>query len=212
MITLPIYFLVIGGVIILWLVFKVFEYRSKVAKPERVYVDTSGITTNPPKFIETLQNKTINFSIGSHKVSVSQLSIGDGLTTVNKIAALFKTLAKQVERTPKSRLDQMNINVLKTTTYKQIVYHIYLLSKPFVTSRRKFKKELFREAEKNHEKVLLIVEQIFDYWMYIKELLSLLARGGTLRMTTGDNFTWNSRETDINGNHIIKPRFALSTN
>jgi hypothetical protein len=212
MLTIPIYYLVIGGVILLWLVFKLFEYKSKIAKPEQVYVDTSGISENPPKFIEVLQNKTINFLIGDHKIAITQLSIGSGLTIVGKIAYLYQQLIQAIEIIPESRVQEVKNNIYKDALFKQIVKEIYRLSKPFAKSKRKYKKALFAESKKNLEKVLLITEQIFDYWMYIKKLLALLSRGGTMRMTIGEECTWNSFETDTNGNRIIKPRFVLSMN
>jgi len=212
MITIPIYYLVVGGVILLWLIFKLFEYKSKLVKPEQVYVDSSGIASNPPKFIDVLQNKTINFVVNGEKIVISQLSIGKGLTTVNKIAMLFDRLGKEVVKIPKSKVDQFNLNMLKTGIYKQIVYEIYILSKPFVKSRRRFKKALVKMSNENHEKVLLIVEQIFDYWMYIKKLIALLAKGGSLRQTIGEGCTWNSYAMDTDGNRIIKPRYDLSMN
>ncbi len=212
MITINIFYLVVGGVILLYLLFKVFEYKSKIAMPEQVFVDTSGVATNPPNFIDVLQNKTINFIIGSEKIVIRQLSIGSGLTTVNKISMLFERLALEIEKIPKNKLDQFNINILRTGIYKQMVFQIYLLSKPFVKSKRKFRKQLFKESSENHEKFLLIVEQVFDYWMYIKKLLALLSKGGSHRMTIGEGSTWNSLEMDIGGNRIIRPRFGLSTN
>jgi hypothetical protein len=192
--------------------FKLFEYKAKIAKPETIYVDTSGIADNPPKFIDVLQNKTINFVIDGHKVVIHQVGIGEGMTIVTKIASLYKTLSELTDKVPANRIEQVKLNIAKASTYKQIVLQIYKLSKSFVSNKRKYKKALLTEAMNNHEKVLLITEQIFDYWMYIKKLLALLGRGGSIRMTTGEGFTWNSYETDTDGTPIIKPRFGLSTN
>jgi hypothetical protein len=212
MIAIPYYVLVVTGLVIVWLIFKLFEYKSKIAKPERVYVDSSGVAVNPPKFIDVLQNKTINFDIGKFAIKVNQITIGNGLTIVRKIAKLYEALHIAMENIPDGKIAEMKNNLFKINAYNQIVYQIYLLSKPFVKSRRKYKKELFKMAKLDHQKVMLITEQIFDYWMYVGKLAALLARGATLRLTTGEKFTWNSYETDIAGNTIIKPRFALSTN
>jgi hypothetical protein len=209
--TVPIWGLVVAGVVLLWLVFKLFEYKSKMVKPDRVYVDTSGITNNPPRFVEVLQNKTINFVVGRWIVRVAQMSIKD-LTIVQRIAALYAQLQELFTNTPKNRVEEVRSNIAKDLLYRQIVGEIYHLSKHFVDKKRKYRKELFREARKNHEKVMLITEQIFDYWMYIKKLMSLLAKGGSLRQIIGDVYTWNSHEMDTNGMTIIKPRFVLSTN
>ncbi|MBU1235026.1 MAG: hypothetical protein KKC77_19235, partial [Proteobacteria bacterium] len=177
-----------------------------------VYIDTSGIAINPPKFIDVLQNKTINFNIGKYAIKIGHISIGSGLTTVNKIAMLYNGLDKLTDQIPKNRMDEISINFRKVSIYKLIVHQIYLLSKHFVDNKRKYKKELFKFSNENQEKIMLITEQIFDYWKYIKKLLALLGRGGTLRQTIGERYTWNSYETDTNGKVIIKPRFGLSTN
>jgi len=212
MITVNITYLIIGGVILLYLIFKLFEYKGKLAKPEQVFIDSSGIASNPPKFIDVLQNKTINFKVGKEAIIINQITIGTGLSTVNKIATLFNKLAEEFDKLPRSKVEEFKINLLKDSIYKQIVKQIYKLSKPFAKNKYKYKKELFKESKANHEKILLIVEQIFDYWMYIKKLLALLAKGGSQRMIIGEGATWNSYETDTTGQRIIKPRFGLSTN
>jgi hypothetical protein len=212
MITVPTYYIVAGGVILLYLLFKNREYRIKVAKPERINVDTSGIASNPPQFIEVLQNKTINFLIGNEKIVISQLTVGDGLTNVNIISTLYAKLQEVNEIMPNNRVDEVKINLRKVAILKLITKHLYKLSKSFATHKRSYKKELYKTSKENCEKIFLICEQIFDYWMYIKKLNALLAQGGSMRMTIGEGSTWNYYETDTTGKRIIKPRYGLSTN
>jgi len=212
MITIPIYYLIIAGIVLLWLVFKLFEYKSKIAMPEQIYVDSSGIANNPPKVIDVLQNKTINFELGKHFVKVSQVTVGTGLTIINKIALLYEALQQEITKKPGNKVKEIQRNFIKVGIFKQIVYQIYLLSKPFVKSKRKFRKDLFKEADKNPEKIFLITEQVFDYWSYMGKLLAVLSRGGSRRMIIGADYTWNSLEMDSHGKTIIKPRFALSMN
>jgi hypothetical protein len=212
MITVSITYLVIGGVVLLYLLFKLFECKSKMVKPEQVFIDSSGIAKNPPQFIEVLQHKTINFVVNGEKIVISQLSIGRGLGIVRKISLLYEKLVREFDKIPKNKIEEVRDNLIRGAVFNQIVVQIYLLSKPFAKSKRKLRKALYKLGKTNQEKVLLITEQIFDYWMYIKKLLALLSRGGTQRMIIGAESTWSSYETDMTGNHIIKPRFGSSMN
>jgi len=205
-------YLIVGGVIILYLLFKISELKSRIAKPEYIYVDSSGVSNNPPKFIEVMQNKTINFKVGNETIIMSQITIGRGMTDINIISALLSQLIQQMEIIPKTDLQKMKINLIKSGIYKLMVEHIYSLTKAHAKNKRRYRKELFNIAKENTEYILLIVEQIFDYWIYIKKLIALLARGGSNRMINGEALTWNSYETDLTGQIIIKPRFVLSTN
>lgn len=212
MIEISYVYLAISGLIFLYLLFKIFEYKSKIAKPETVYVDTSGIAVNPPSFIETIKNKTINFKVNDIDIKICHLSVVDGLNKIERIASLFLRLNKLFEIETKNKVDKIKTNLLKDATFKQIVYQIYLLSKPFIKKKRLLKKELLKLAKNNVEQVLLISEQVFDYWRYIKKLMALLAQGVTLKQTVGERYTWSSYETDWTGRLIIKPRCELSMN
>jgi hypothetical protein len=109
------------------------------------------------------------------------------------------------------KLDEIKISILKQTVYNHIVNQIYLLSAPFAAHKRKFRKELFKISKTDFETVLLIVEQVFDYWRYIKKLIALLGQGATLRQTHGERFTWKAFESDSTGNPLIKPRYDFTT-
>jgi hypothetical protein len=212
MITVDITYLVIGGVILLYLLFKLFEYKSRMAKPEYIYVDTSGIAHNPPQFIEVTKNKTINFKIGSHHIIVSQITVNEGMVKINTIASIFKSLVEALESKPKNKLDQVRLNVVRAGLYKQAVANVFKFSVIFAKNKKAYKKAIFKYAKEDYEGMLLIIEQIFDYWIYLKKLKALLAQGGSHRMIIGEGSTWNSYETDMTGKRIIKPRYALSMN
>jgi hypothetical protein len=211
MIIVPLYCIIAVGLVLLWLIFKLYEYKSKIPKPERIFVDTSGITENPPRYIEVKQNKTINFLVNGEKVVISYITI-EGLSLVKKIATYYRILSELQNIESENRIDEIRTNLAIANTYKSAVKEIYKLSKPFAKHRRRFKKAFFKEAANNFELVLLITEQIFDYWMYIKKLLALLGKGGSLRMTIGGGFTWSSYTTDLDGNLLIRPRYGRSTN
>ena len=212
MITLSLTHLVIVGLVFLYLMFKLSEYKRRMVAPEVVHVDTSGVATNPPKFIDVLVNKTINFEVGKYSIKIEQLGIGKCMTTVNKIASLFEMLTVEIDRVPTGKVDEMKHNLMKDSIYKQIVMHIYLLSAPFVDNKRKYRKELINYSKDNHIKIFHIVEQVIDYWTYIKKLVALLSKGGSLKKTIGEWCTWNSLSMDSAGNHSIKPRFDWSMN
>lgn len=208
MITVDITYLIIGGVILFYLIYKNIEYKAKIAKPERIYIDSSGVAANPPQFIEVLQNKTINFLIGKEKIVISQITIGDGLTSINIIANLYAKLDEINDIVPGNKLDEVRLNVRKISILNLITKYLYKLSKPFAKNKRSYKKELFKTANNNCEKIFLICEQIFNYWIYIKKLKGLLSKGATLQMINGEGFTWNSYEMDLTGKTIITPRYG----
>jgi len=212
MITLSITHLIILGVILLYILFKNREYKSKIASPERIYVDTSGVSVNPPNFIEVLKNKTINFDIGTHAIKITHITPSDGFTSVNLIASLFSKFSDLMEKIPENKIERIKNNLLKAGIYKQIVYEIYNLSKSFTSGNGGYRRALIDYSKTHEEEIFLIVDQIFDYWMYIKKLVALLSKGGSKRMILGEGCTWNSYETDMTGNRIIKPRFGLSMN
>jgi hypothetical protein len=211
MIIPPVY-LVINGLCILYLIFKVFEYKNKMSKPEVVHVDTSGVAVNPPTYIEVIKNKTINFRLDKWDVKICHLSLTKGMGTIQKICSLFDSLNTLMKQEYKSKLEEFQCNLLKTAAYKNIIHQVYLLSKPFVKSKRRFHKALYKKALKDYEWFLLVVEEIYNYWVYMGKLQALLSRGKTLRMIHGDIFNWNSYEMDSDGRHIIKPLFASSMN
>jgi hypothetical protein len=208
----PIY-LIIGGLVVLYLIFKVFEYRAKIGKPEVSYVDTSGIPVNPPTYIEVIKNKTINFKLNNKwDVKICHLSLTNGLNTIQKICILFDNLNVLMTKQCKTRLEEIQNNFLKSAAYKNIINQVFILSKPFVESKRRYRKALYKKALKDFEWFLLVVESIYNYWIYLGKLQALLSRGKTLRLINGDLFTWNSYEMDSDGKHIVKPLFASSMN
>jgi Trp operon repressor len=178
----PIY-LIIGGLIVLYLIFKVFEYRAKIGKPEVSYVDTSGIPVNPPTYIEVIKNKTINFKLNNKcDVKICHLSLTNGLNTIQKICILFDNLNVLMQKQCTTRLEEIQNNFLKSAAYKNIINQVFILSKPFVKSKRSYRKALYKKALKDFEWFLLVVESIYNYWIYLGKLQALISRGKTLRL------------------------------
>lgn len=207
----PVY-LIIAGLVFLYLLSRVVKYKNKLSKPEVRYVDTSGITNNPPEFIDVVKNKTINFEVGKFAIKIEHLRLIDGMDRIRRIAGLFSLLQTEMHKEVKGRLNKFKQKGLKMAIYRVIVDEIYKLSKPFVKKKFRFKLELNKKAFDDFEWMLLVVEQILDYWTYVKKLVALLSRGGSLRQTVGGGFTWSSYETDSKGRTSIKPRYAMSLN
>lgn len=174
-------------------------------------VDLSGITKNPPSFIETWQGKSINFKLDKYIVSITQLSITDCIFYIENIAKSFALMKEilTVEKTDKKTDLMMNVTFL--TLYKNLINIVYKLSKPYCKKWR-YEKALYKKAMKDIIWFVDIVEQILDYWMYIKKKIFLLAKGQTLRQTVGESYSWNSLKLDGNGKILIRPRFESFLN
>jgi hypothetical protein len=187
--------------------------------------DITGISTNPPKFVDLMKNKTINFVCGKEKIVIHQLSITKGLTTIELIARLFQGLQEEMKREFDDKTEQIKHNIFKWRYYKQIYSLVFKLAKPFAYNKRQFKKEFMSKANKDMEWTLLIVEQILDYWGYLGEFVALLAildywgylgefvallaRGATIRQMHGEAVGWNSFNGASGGTFEIKPRLGL---
>ena len=210
---IPVYGAVLAGCIIFYLIYKIITLKLKIYKNEfEVYVDTSGIAQNPPKFIDLVNGKTINFKLGKDDICISQLSITKGLKNINSIVALFNMLRQTMEVELDKKSDKLKQDILKMNIYKKIVHQIYDLSKPFVSNKRRFKKELFNKAKDDFAFILRICEEVIDYWGYVGKLLGLLSQGATLRQMFGEKASWKSVSWDLDGEIEIKPRYGLSTN
>jgi len=182
-----------------------------LAISETTYVDTSGVANNPPQFIEVLKNKTINFKLDKWTIRIAHLSVLNGVDKIKRIATLFKHIQELHAQEPVNRMHELKSKALRYAAYNVTVKEMYNLAKPFAPGRR-FKQAFYRKAQADIEWFLLIVEQVFDYWVYVGKLLSLLGQGGTLRQTIGGSCTWNSSSWDMEGRVIIKPRFVSCMN
>jgi hypothetical protein len=204
--------LVVSGLIILRLIYRLVLVNLKLQKQEPVYVDTSGIDENPPKFIEVVKNKTINFVLGKEKISIMHLSVTKGLNRIEKIAGLFYRLHEEFKKEYNTKLQKLAHTAIKKSIYNQIVIELYKLCKPFAKRKRRFRKELYKKASNDFEWTCLVIEQVFDYWAYVGKLQALLSRGGSIRQILGGNFSWSYTDWGLSGKPLIKPRFVSSMN
>jgi hypothetical protein len=171
--------------------------------------DLSGIEYNPPKFVDLIKNKTINFVCGKEKIVISQINITQGLSIIELIARMFRGLQEQMNLNYDNKVQEVQHNILKWKYYKQICNLVFKLSKPFAKNKRRFKKEFFKKANYDMEWMLLIVEQILDYWGYLGEFVALLARGATIKQIHGEAVGWSSFNGASGGTFEIKPRLGL---
>jgi hypothetical protein len=203
---------VIAGLVFLYLVLRLANLKKQLADREPLYVDTQGIISNPPNFIDVIQNRTINFQIDKTVIKIDQINFVAGINTIKRIADLFTMLKKLFDQQNKNKIDEFKNNIYKLAVYRELIKQLYNLSKCHVKKRRKYKKQLYSYFEKDFEKLLLIFEQVLDYWGCLGECLSFLARGTTRQQTTGVKPGQSLRSTGTGGKTVIIPRFELCTN
>jgi hypothetical protein len=206
---LPYQVLGLMALVLIFLLYRIVQLFNRIKKCEyEVYVNTAGITSNPPRFIELTEGKTINFRLGKEVVSISQISFNKGMETIERIQNLFTILSERIGHQPENEADKIKHNFLKINTYNLIVKEIYELSKPFARSKGKLKKELYKRAKKDTLFIMRICEQVLDYWIYVGKYTALLSKGKTLRQTFGGDATWNSINWDTTGKIDIRPRYG----
>jgi hypothetical protein len=210
---IPIWGMVLIGLSLIYLIKRIFILWDRVKKSEyEVYVDTSGVASNPPSFIELANNKTINIKFDDQSIVINQISFNKGLNVINKISLYFTALNEAIKHEPKDEKEEIQFNGYKVQIYNSIVNQIYELSKHFVKNKRNYKKKLLKKAKDDTAFILNVCAEIIDYWGCVGKLVTLLSKGQTLRQTVGGGASWNSLNMDLTGKTEIKPRYALSTN
>jgi hypothetical protein len=168
-----------------------------------VYVDTSGIKSNPPNFIETANNKTINIKVNDkHNLSICHFSINNAFTKLRIISGLFKALDILMNKSE----DNLKNKATMLLVHNRIVTEIYRMARPF--AKLGFRKAFYQKAMNDILWTLKIAEDIYDYWCLLGKLLALLSQGTTIKQTTGGQDIMSSCEWDRDGNPLIKPRYA----
>jgi hypothetical protein len=210
---IPYWGLVLIALALLYLINRSLGLYSKIRNLEfEVYVNTEGVVSNPPNFMELMEGKTINFKLGKEIIHIPQISFIKGINTIDKIITLVNMLSEQMKIKSIDKIQEMKNNVYKMKTYNAIVYQIYDLSKNFVNNKGRFKKELFNKAKNDYVFILSICEEVIDFWSYVGKIMALLAKGKTKRMIHGEGASLRFLNTDINGKIEIKPRYDLSMN
>jgi len=206
---IPTYGLVLIGLALLFLLYRLSEFYSRIKKCEfEVYVNTAGIVENPPRFVELMDNKTINIKLDKEAIIVNQVSFNKGMTHIQRISYLVELLNTTMQGVAKTKLDGIKQSVKKMTIYNQLVNELYGLSKHFASNKRRYKKELYKRTKDDFLFTLRVCEEVIDYWSTVGKLQALLGKGKTLRQIHGVNATWNSTKWDSDGRIEIKPRYV----
>ena len=122
-ITINAYWVILVGLIVLYLAVK----ASKKAYKETVYVDTSGIESNPPNFLETLENKTLNIKVDEkNHISINHFNVATGLTRVKLISGLLKSLQILMDKSTGTLKDKATLYFVNG----KLITELYKLIKP----------------------------------------------------------------------------------
>lgn len=190
----------------LFLLILYLNARSKIGKLEIRYVDTSGIVKNPPSFIETWRNKTINFKFGKETISIPHLPIIENVQVISKLAGSFKVLSDGMSNEAIENVGETRKNTYYVVHYFNIVDMIYRISKPFAKGWF-FKYRFYKKALEDSNFIFGIAEQVFDYWQNMGKLLEVLSKGATPRMIYGESLSSPHLSWGKDGKRLIKPRF-----
>lgn len=188
----------------------IIRLRDKIAKAEyQQYIDTSGIGTNPPLFIDTWQGKTINFRVDDkHIIHIPHMRPQQCFGHLKAIAAYYKILTAQAEKVAANKKEERQDKIINAYAYYRIIVLIYNLSKDFVKNKRRYFKALHARGKNDVAFILDVTEQVIDYWTYIKKKLSLLATASSLRISTnGGRSSWDSVKLASDGKISIRPRY-----
>lgn len=199
---------IVLSVTCLILLFLYLKSKEKEGKETIRYVDTSGIVSNPPRFIEVAPNKTINFSFDKYKISICHLPIFENIELISKLSghfAIIKYGLKKKYDTPFSKADETRIY---QAHYMSIVKTLYTLSKPF-NKKRGYKKAFEKKCYGDSNFVFMICKEIFDYWQNMGKLLGVLEKGLTPRLQYGEELGSDRLKWDEHGKRLITPRYAF---
>ena len=201
-------YLAISLGLLLLLVVAISLYISLNRREVVRYIDTGGINKNPPAFIETWANKTINFKLGKHVVSINHLPIIENLEYIGKIGESYKVIKHGLDEVANNPLGNLDKKTLYLAHYMSIVDIIYKLSKPF-TKKWGYKKAFYKKANTDSNWIFGLSEQILDYWLYMGKMLGALAKTKTPRMIYGEFLTSDNLKWDSRNRRLITPRFGF---
>lgn len=205
-------YLVVAGLVYLYLFYKIRELKRANVVQEKIYVDRSGIESNPPvNFIDVESNRTINFKVGGQDISICHLPWMEGIGAIKKIATLFTYMKQALDANTQDKREELSNNVFYANSYRTIVALIYELAKPHAKNKRKLKKALLKKSKDDTMFIIGVCQEIVDYWRYMGKLIALLAKGTTVRETVGSAFTWKDLNPDNDGKILIKQRFVPCT-
>ena len=204
-----IFFGVAALAVILSLLFELIK-KNKLIKDGKIiqYIDTSGIKSNPPSYIETWQNKTLNIKLSKrYDIKVTHLPALWCLKYLEDFQNTYLYIQQLSQTTSKNRLEESKRQSILIGCYKRLIKYIYNLSKYSVKNRRRYRKELFKRGLMDIVFITDITEQIIDFWKTLKKKLQLQASGETLKSMHGDTCTWSYTSWDGDLRKSVKPRY-----
>lgn len=176
--------------------------------PESVrYVNQTGILKNPPSFVETWENKTINFNYDGLVIKFCHLPVRENLQVIAQIAGAFSIMQKGAEAFYKTPFTKDQAFAVYQNAFKTIIDLLYKLSKPHVKQFR-FKKKFYSWAIDNSEEVFIVCSELFDYWQNMGKLMGAMGQGLSPRLKYGEDLFSDSLKWDSNGERLIKPRYG----
>lgn len=199
----------IGAVNVIALIIWLYLYSQKEVR----YVDRSGIASNPPTFIETWENKTINFNYDGKQIKICHMPLPETLKYINKIARIYQTLYLYFEQIKEDAYGGQKLSSKQIIELvDEIAITIYHLSKPHlrIWERIGRKKWIIKKARGDIDFVLGICGETFDYMQYLGNALRSLSQGATSRMMYGKKSSWNTIKRDIHGKRLLEPMHDLS--
>ncbi len=179
------------------------------SKKEIRYIDKSGVLNNPPTFIETLENKTLNFDYNGIIIYIGHLNLVDTFKYVAKISGLFQTLQINHANATNKAFEKINLKEEDILTIvDSISVTLYQLSKPYLSFWQRIgrKKWMIAKARNDVDFIIGLSGEIFDYWQNLGNAYALMMKGATKKMMYGVKSSTTIIDKDILGNRLIKPR------
>jgi hypothetical protein len=150
---------------------------------------TGGIMTNPPTFIEVIENKPLMVKVDNkYTFIVRHPSSIESISYLQKLRQLFHAL-KAVQSKEYTASTEKTIQAI----YLSIALVLFSMSRKEYKGyfkQRAYRKALIIRSVYSTEWLVGVVSELNDFWKLIKKKEQYQADGVTLRQTHGEKFTW----------------------
>ena len=197
----------LSGALLISIIINLVLYFREAGEVVR-YIDRSGILKNPPTFLETWQNKTINFKYDGVEIKIGHLPIKENLEYITKISGHFSVLKQSAETFYNRPFTKEEGSAVYIASYKAIVDLLFTLSKPHIKKSLFYKKRFYAKANQDADFVFGICQEIFDYWQNMGKLRGAMERGLSPRLMYGERLFSDRLKWDKDGERLIVPRYA----
>ena len=182
------------------------------AKFDGMYVDITGVRQNPPEYIDVVKRKTMNVRIDDEfTIHIPQVSFIDGVYRIREIQSIFLLLRQQSEDKTALKINEKNLQEFLTFC-SALATVLYSLSYTFVkrSKRKKYFRVLKTKMLNDIEWTCELIEQVIDFWSYIKKKVQYLSLGSSLRQMHGADASWDCISWGTDGSSYLLPRFGKS--